>query len=113
MLSWASQPGCQGDKMNVTKHFCRLITEQELDDEDVIEYFDIVQSVASTKLVTGYTDNKEQVTIEVTAYSTEKNKTLYEIVLSEQLNLDEGEEISDLLDQEFEFDFEFETSMEI
>lgn len=94
------------------KHFCRLITETELDDELVIDYFDIVQSVVPVKLVVAHTDNEEVVSVQVTEY-TSKNNFIYEIVLAEQINLDEGEEISDLLNLEFDFDFEFETSMEI
>lgn len=96
----------------VVKHFCRLITDVELDDDDVIEFYDIVQSVASTKLVTAYSDG-DKVSVEITSYTTEDNSFLYEIILNGQLNLDEGEEISDLLDEEFDFDFEFETSLEV
>lgn len=96
----------------VVKNFCRLITEHDIDDDQVITFFDIVQSVAHVKLVTAYTGD-DIVSVNVTAYTTEKGESLYEIALQEQLNLDEGEEISDLLDQEFDFDFEFETSLEI
>jgi hypothetical protein len=54
------------------------------------------------------------VKVDVIAYTgAEQHQNIYEIILSEQLSLEEGEQISDLLLEEFEFDFEFETSMEI
>lgn len=99
--------------MDFIKHFCRLITEQDISDDDVIEYFDIVQSVVPVKLVTGHTDNEQVVSVEVTEYTDDNGLHVYEIVLHDQINLDEGEQISDLLAEEFEFDFDFETSMEI
>ena len=95
------------------KHFCRLITKQELDNEQVAEYFDIVQSIVPAKLVVGYTDDGERVSAEVMVYDGNNNLSIYEIVLAEQVDIDEGEDISDHLDQEFDFDFDFETSLEI
>lgn len=98
--------------MEFTKHFCRLVTKDELDDSDVILYFDIVQSYAPTKIVTAYTDD-ERVSIDVIAYESQDGYNIYEIILNDQINLEEGEYISDTLAEEFEFEFEFETSMEI
>ena len=99
--------------MSFIKHFCRLITHQELSDEQVMDYFDIVQSVMPNKLVLAYSDDNV-VKVNVTAYvGSEKDQDVYEIVLQEQVNLEEGEMISDLLSEEFDFDFEFETSLEI
>ena len=95
------------------KHFCRLITNQELSNEQVAEYFDIVQSVVPDKLVVGFTDDGERVSAEVVVYEGNNDLNIYEIVLQEQVDIDEGEDISDQLGEEFDFDFDFETSLEI
>lgn len=94
------------------KHFCRLVTSEQLDDEDIIEYFDIVQSIVAPKLTLGLTDDAETVSINVTVFTSD-NGFIHEIVLEEQINLDEGEEIADLLAAEFDFDFDLETSLNI
>jgi hypothetical protein len=60
--------------MAFIKHFTRMITREELIDEDVIEYFDIVQSVVATKLLTAYDEEKEQVGIEVISYTDEDDQ---------------------------------------
>jgi hypothetical protein len=99
--------------MDFVKHFCRLVTKMDLPDEDVIEYYDIVQSVVPVKMVTAHTDDEDVVSVVVTEYEGEDGLHIYEIVLQEQINLDEGELISDMLSEELEFDFDFETSMEI
>ena len=39
--------------------------------------------------------------------------SIYEIVLQEQVDMTEGERISDLLAEAFDVDFDFETSLEI
>lgn len=100
--------------MKFVKHFCRLITQVELDNDQVMEYFDIVQSVSPTKIVKAYSEDGESISADVTVYSAEDNESIYEIVLEEQLNLEEGEAISDELSVELsDIDFEFETSLEI
>ena len=94
-----------------------MITREELVDEDVIEYFDIVQSIVATKLLTAYDEEKEQVGIEVISYTDEDkdgNLFIYEIVLDEEINPDEGDEISSILFGEFaDITFSFEASIEI
>jgi hypothetical protein len=96
------------------KHFARLITDHELGNEDVAEYFDVVQSHVPAKLVIAYTNDHEMVSAEVTLYSTSEDRTIYEIVLTEQLDITEGEEIADELAEVFaDIDFDFETSLEI
>src|SRR6056300_1148615 len=95
----------------VRRHFCRLVTEIELDDEQIIHYYDIVLSVVTPKLVVGYTAD-DKVSVDVTAYSTE-DRFLYEIILEDQINLDEGEMIADIMLEEFDFDFVFETSLQV
>jgi len=102
--------------MNSIKHFCRLVTPQELDDETVITYFDIVQSVTPAKLVTAYSDEAGgKVSIEVIGYTDpdEQTHNVYEIVLQEDIDEEEGDLIAKQLEEEFDFDFEFEASVEI
>ena len=96
------------------KHFCRLVTEQELEQNDVAEYFDIVQSVVPAKLVVAYTDDGEKVSAEVTVYNGDNETHIYEIVLQEQIDLTDGEQRSDMLAESFDdVNFDFETSLEI
>ena len=102
--------------MAFVKHFCRLLTNKELDDSNVIEFFDIVQSVVSTKLITAYTaDSKEVVSVEVIAYADPNNryKNIYEIILSEVIDPEEGDNIAEQLSDAFDFDFDFEASIEV
>lgn len=102
--------------MAFIKHFCRLLTNHELSDEDVIEFYDIVQSVVSTKLVTAYTgDNQEVVSVEVIAYTDPDtaSQNVYEILLTGDISPDEGDAISSELLQAFDFDFDFEASIEV
>jgi|TARA_B110000971_G_C19710002_1_gene363811 hypothetical protein len=103
--------------MAFIKHFTRMITREELIDEDVIEYFDIVQSVVATKLLTAYDEEKEQVGIEVISYTDEDDQGdlfIYEIVLDEMIVPEEGDEISTILFEEFDdITFSFEASIEI
>lgn len=102
--------------MAFVKHFCRLLTHVNLDDEDVITFYDIVQSVVPTKIVTAYTDESgEQISVEVIAYTDPDSATqnVYEIVLEEDLDPTDGDQISEELNKEFDFDFEFEASVEI
>jgi hypothetical protein len=99
--------------MEFVKYFCRLVTTHELDNSDVAEYYDIVQSVVPTKLVTAVSDDGDSISAQVIVYEGENDYFVYEIILQEQVNLDEGETISDTLMQEVEYDFEFETSLEI
>jgi hypothetical protein len=99
------------------KHFVRMLTREELSDEDVIVYFDIVQSVVPTKLLTAYDDEKSKVGIEVMAYTSEDDEGdmfIYEIILEDEIDSEEGDEISDLLFDEFpDIKFTFEASVEV
>jgi hypothetical protein len=99
------------------KHFARMLTRDELTDEEVIIYFDIVQSVVPTKLVTAYDEDKEQVGVEVIGYESEDDDGeifIYEIILEEEIDADEGDKISKMLFDEFDdVTFTFEASIEI
>jgi hypothetical protein len=100
-----------------TKHFVRIVTREELEDNDVIEYFDIVQEVVATKLLIAYDDGKEKVGIDVISYTDEDDQGalyIYEIVLDEEITPEEGDEIAEeLFDLFDEMQFSFEASVEI
>lgn len=100
-----------------TKHFTRIVTREELDDQDVIEYFDIVQSVVATKLLVAFDDGKDKVGIEVISYTDEDEEGalwIYEIVLDEEITPEEGDEIAEeLFDYFDDMQFSFEASIEI
>jgi hypothetical protein len=99
------------------KHFVRMLTREELSDEDVIVYFDVVQSVVPTKLLTAYDEEKAKVGIEVMAYTSEDDDGdmwIYEIVLQDEIDSEEGDKISDELFEEFpDVKFTFEASVEV
>jgi len=99
------------------KHFVRMLTREELSDEDVIVYHDIVQSVVPTKVLTAYDEEKAKIGIEVRAYTSEDDDGdmwIYEIILSEEIDSDEGDEISEMLFKEFDdVQFTFEASIEV
>jgi len=99
------------------KHFVRMLTREELSDEDVIVYHDIVQSVVPTKVLTAYDEEKAKIGIEVIAYTSEDDDGdmwIYEIILSEEIDSDEGDEISEMLFKEFDdVQFTFEASIEV
>ena len=99
--------------MALVKNFCRLVTDRELDDHTVIEFFDIVQSVVPTKLVTGISGSGEVVSVDVIAYTADTDQYIYEIILNEEIDAGEGDTIAEELAKEFEFDFEFEASIEV
>ena len=99
---------------NFVKHFARLITDHELSNEEVAEYYDIVESHIPAKVVVAYTDDHEMVSAEVTLYSTTEDRTIYEVVLQEPVDSDEGDDITKELVEVFpDYDFDFETSFEI
>ena len=94
-----------------------MLTREELSDEDVIVYFDVVQSVVPTKLLTAYDEEKAKVGIEVMAYTSEDDDGdmwIYEIVLQDEIDSEEGDKISDELFEEFpDVKFTFEASVEV
>ena len=100
-----------------TKHFARIICREQLDNTDVEVFFDVVQSVVPTKLITAYDEDKEEVGIEVISYEDSDDEGelfVYEIVLAEQIDPEEGDAISDELFDEFDdVTFTFEASIEI
>lgn len=99
--------------MPFVKHFVRLITPEQLDDDDVIEFFDIVQTHVPTKLASAFTDDKEVVAVQVTHYDAEDGRNIYEIITQEQIDDKEGQAIANDLADEFDFDYDVESSMEV
>jgi hypothetical protein len=97
--------------MAFVKNFCRLVSEHELSDEEVIDFFDIVQSIVPTKILTGFSGTGDVVSVDVMAY-TDQAQYIYEIVLKEDIDPEDGDSISEELANEFEFDFDFEASVE-
>lgn len=97
--------------MAFVKNFCRIVTEHELSDEDVIDFFDIVQSVVPTKILAGFSGTGDVVSVDVVAY-TDQSQYIYEIILNENIDPEDGDAIAEELANEFEFDFDFEASVE-
>ena len=99
------------------KHFVRILCRDELDDQDVITYHDIVQSVVPTKVLTAYDEEKAKVGIEVMAYTSEDDDGdmfIYEIILEDEIDAEEGDKISKQLFEEFpDVKFTFEASIEV
>lgn len=98
--------------MIINKYFCRLITRHELDNHDVTEYYDVVTSEVPAKIVFAHSDDVKT-TVEVIQYeNSEGGENIYEIILSESIEESEGQAIVDELASVFDFDFEFETSIQ-
>lgn len=99
--------------MPFVKHFVRLITPTQLDDDDVIDFFDVVQTHVPTKLISAFTDDEEVVAVQVTHYDADDGRNIYEIITQEEINDSEGNAIANDLADEFDFDYDIESSMEI
>lgn len=99
------------------KHFVRFNTREQLEDSDVIEYFDIVQSIIPTKLITGISSDGDKVSVDVMIYSDaddEGELFIHEIFLENDIDEEEGDDISDELSDMFpELQFTFEASIEV
>jgi hypothetical protein len=104
--------------MAFVKNFVRWNTREELPEEDIIDYFDIVQSVCASKIVKGVTDDAKKVSIDVIIYTDEDEHGaiyIHEIVLDEEIDEVEGNAISDELSLTFPDleNFTFEASIEM
>lgn len=100
------------------KHFVRFNTREELDDYDVIEFFDIVQSIIPTKIVTGVSSDGDKVSVDVLIYTDEDNDGpifIHEIILESDISEEDGDRISRELIEEFpdQDPFTFEASIEV
>ncbi len=90
-----------------------MITPTQLDDDDVIEFYDIVQTHVATKLSSAFTDDEEVVAVQVTHYDAEDGRNIYEIITQEQIAEEEGEAIANDLADEFDLDYDVERNLEI
>lgn len=99
------------------KHFVRFNTREQLEDSDVIEYFDIVQSIIPTKLITGISSDGDKVSVDVMIYNDaddEGELFIHEIFLENDIDEEEGDDISGELSDMFpELQFTFEASIEV
>ena len=99
------------------KHFVRFNTREQLEDSDVIEYFDIVQSIIPTKLITGISSDGDKVSVDVMIYNDtddEGELFIHEIFLENDIDEEEGDDISNELSDMFpELQFTFEASIEV
>ena len=99
------------------KHFVRFNTREQLEDSDVIEYFDIVQSIIPTKKITGISSDGDKVSVDVMIYNDaddEGELFIHEIFLENDIDEEEGDDISDELSDMFpELQFTFEASIEV
>ncbi len=95
------------------KQFCRLVVDTELDREEVSEFYDVITSIVPAKVVVATTDDDQTVSVEVTVFENNQGSYVYEIVLQDHVEETEGDQITQDLEDVFEFDFEFEISMEI
>ena len=81
----------------------------------VIEYYDVVQSVIPTKLITGLSSDGDKVSVDVLIYNdmdSEGELFIHEIILEEDIDPDEGDKISEELTDIFpETQFTFEASI--
>tara|TARA_B100001057_G_scaffold325064_1_gene325262 strand:- start:2091 stop:2399 length:309 start_codon:yes stop_codon:yes gene_type:complete len=97
------------------KHFVRFNTREQLKDSMVIEYYDVVQSVIPTKLITGLSSDGDKVSVDVLIYNdsdSEGELFIHEIILEEDIDPEEGDKISEELTDLFpETQFTFEASI--
>lgn len=95
----------------MSKHWCRLVTQEELRRDDVIEFYEIVTQVVTAKVVVAHSDGDHD-TVEVLQYDGEDGDVIYEILLQEPLTESEGDRIVSELNDALEIDFDFEASVE-
>lgn len=96
--------------MNVDlKKFVRLIVDDQLDFDDVTDFYHIVNDHADSEIATAYTDEGEEVTFHVSEYDA-GDSWIYEVLLQEHITVSQGEDIVADLEDAFDFDFEFEST---
>lgn len=100
------------------KHFVRFNTREALPDGDVIDFFDVVQSIVPTKLLVGISkETEDKVSVDVLLYQdSDKHGELFihEIILDVDIDANEGDEIAQVLLDEFpDHQFTFEASIEV
>lgn len=94
-----------------------MVSREQLSDEKVELFFDIVQSVVPTKIIVAYDTNNDEVEVEVISFTDsdqDGDLFVYEVILQEEIDPDEGDEIAEMVFEEFDRDnITFEASIEI
>ena len=96
----------------VRKHFVRIVCEKEISRDDIVDFFDIVQSVVPTKVFQSFDGNGNQVKAEVVHYESD-GVEVYEVLTEEDISQEEGTQIAEILAEELDVvDWDFEASTE-
>jgi len=96
----------------VRKHFVRIVTEDEISRDDVVDFFDVVQSVVPTKVFSSFDGGGNRIKAEVVHYESD-DVQVYEVLTEEDITQDEGTEIAKILAEELKVvDWDFEASTE-
>ena len=81
----------------VRKHFVRIVVEKEISRDDIVDFFDIVQSVVPTKVFQSFDGNGNKVKAEVVHYESD-DVQVYEVLTEEDISAEEGTKIADALE---------------
>ena len=96
----------------VRKHFVRIVTEDEISRDDVVDFFDVVQSVVPTKVFSSFDGSGNRIKAEVVHYESD-DVQVYEVLTEEDITQEEGTEIAKILAEELKVvDWDFEASTE-
>ena len=96
----------------VRKHFVRIVTENEISRDDVVDFFDVVQSVVPTKVFSSFDGSGNRIKAEVVHYESD-HVQVYEVLTEEDITQEEGTEIAMILAEELKVvDWDFEDSTE-
>lgn len=96
----------------VRKHFVRIVTDNEISRDDIVDFFDVVQSVVPTKVFSSYDGSGNKVKAEVVHYESD-DVQVYEVLTEEDISADEGSQIADILAVELKVvNWDFEASTE-
>lgn len=96
----------------VRKHFVRIVTENEISRDDVVDFFDVVQSVVPTKVFSSFDGSGNRIKAEVVHYESD-DVQVYEVLTEEDITQEEGTEIAKILAEELKVvDWDFEASTE-
>ena len=68
----------------VRKHFVRIVTENEISRDDIVDFFDVVQSVVPTKVFSSFDGNGNKVKAEVVHYESD-DVQVYEVLTEEDI----------------------------
>ena len=96
----------------VRKHFVRIVTDNEISRDDIVDFFDVVQSVVPTKVFSSFDGSGNKVKAEVVHYESD-DVQVYEVLTEEDISVEEGSTIADILSAELKVeDWDFEASTE-